>query len=368
MMNSTAFEAILDVAIGMIFMWLVLSIATMSVQEWIASYLKWRAKDLETAVQRLLGNEVWAEKLYEHPLIRGLSKKTGKKPSYMPANKFALALYDIVMTAGTPASIIQNNLLAAKHELDIAPNQIDALIAHVFKRARLNLSDLVTKVLYFFGAEKGTQAQRFSVILREAEKLFHSSAEEDELEEDIKTLQEKIQAEKDTSKIESLEEELEETKEKLRSVRLAVLKGKLEKFIFLLLDDQVEIEEGKKVPISSVDFFDAYPALQRSLFELLDQTNLRLRWAEALINGDDVRMEEIINTLPEGTNLRFWVRQAVQEKAQAKTLNKKDLESLFDFVHLISCNRVLAVLILKPSLNTSSILRATRRDWRLWQN
>jgi len=32
-MNSTAFEAILDVGIGMIFMWLVLSIATMSIQE-----------------------------------------------------------------------------------------------------------------------------------------------------------------------------------------------------------------------------------------------------------------------------------------------------------------------------------------------
>ena len=68
-MNSTALEAILEVAIGMIFMWLVLSIATMSIQEWIATYLKWRAKDLETAVQRLLGNAVWAEKLYEHPLV-----------------------------------------------------------------------------------------------------------------------------------------------------------------------------------------------------------------------------------------------------------------------------------------------------------
>ena len=34
-MNSTALEAILDVAIGMIFMWLILSVATMSIQEWI---------------------------------------------------------------------------------------------------------------------------------------------------------------------------------------------------------------------------------------------------------------------------------------------------------------------------------------------
>ena len=44
-MNSTALEAILDVAIGMVFVWLILSVATMSIQEWIASYLKWRAND-----------------------------------------------------------------------------------------------------------------------------------------------------------------------------------------------------------------------------------------------------------------------------------------------------------------------------------
>ena len=331
-MNSTALEAILDVAIGMIFMWLVLSIATMSVQEWIATYLKWRAKDLETAVQRLLGDEVWAEKLYEHPLVRALSKKPGKKPSYMPANKFALALYDIVMTAGTPASLIQDKLLAAKHELDIAPNQIGPLIAHIFKRARLNLSNLFTKVLYFFGAEKGTQGQRFAVILREVETLFHSSSEEDELEQDVKSLQEKIQAEKEVSKVEALEDELAQVEKQLRSVRLAVLKEKLEKFILLLLNDQIEIEEGKEVPISSVDFFDTYPVFQKFFFELLDQTNLRLRWAENMVNGDEARMEELINTLPEGMNLRYWVRQAVQEKAQASTLNKKDLESLFDFV------------------------------------
>src|SRR5574342_380419 len=116
-MNSNALEAILEVAIGMIFMWLILSIATMSVQEWIASYLRWRSKDLETAIRRLLGDQVWAEQLYMHPLIQGLSKKMGVRPSYIPADKFALALYDLVMTAGTEQSFIQQQLLAAKQEI-----------------------------------------------------------------------------------------------------------------------------------------------------------------------------------------------------------------------------------------------------------
>ena len=331
-MNSTALEAILDVAIGMIFMWLVLSIATMSIQEWIASYLKWRAKDLETAVRRLLGDEVWAEKLYEHPLIRALSKKTGKKPSYMPANKFALALYDIVMSAGTPGSIIQDKLLAAKHELDIAPNQIGPLIIHFFKRIRLNLGSMLVKVQYFFGAEKGTQSQRFNAILSEVEKLFHPSAEEEELEQEVKTLQEKIQAEKDESKVEILEGKLEKIEAQLRTVHLAALQEKLKSFILTLLDDQIKIEEGKKVPISAVDFFDTYPAFQKFFYQLLDQTNLKQRWAEILVNSDEALIEEIISSLPEGASYRRGIKDKVLEKAQAEKLNKIDLENLLNFV------------------------------------
>ena len=124
-MNSTALEAILDVAIGMIFMWLILSVATMSIQEWIASNLKWRANDLETAIRHLLGNNqlLWAEQLYAHPLIQGLSKKIGIKPSYILANKFALALADVVRTSGTEQSFIQQQLQAAKREIDQAPDR-----------------------------------------------------------------------------------------------------------------------------------------------------------------------------------------------------------------------------------------------------
>ena len=143
-MNGSALEAILQVVIGMIFMWLILSVATMSLQEWIASYLKWRAKDLETAIRRLLGsNQVWAEQLYVHPLIQGLSKKMGVRPSYIPANKFALALYDIVMTAGIEQSFIQQQLLAAKKEIEKTPDQFFPFIAYLFKRFGNSVSGII---------------------------------------------------------------------------------------------------------------------------------------------------------------------------------------------------------------------------------
>ena len=331
-MDSTALEAILDVAIGMVFMWLILSIATMSIQEWIASYLKWRAKDLQTAVKRLLGNEVWAEKLYEHPLIRALSKKQGKKPSYIPANKFALALYDIVMTAGTPASIIQDKLLAAKHELDIAPNQLSPLVKHILKRNKLKLSNMLTKARYFFNKDVGTQGQRFDVILSKVEELFHPGAEEEELEQKIKTLQEKIQAEKPGDKLDELETELKQVEEKMRSVHLKALQEKLKEFIFLLMEDNVQIEEGKQVPISAIEFFDIYPFFQKFFFELIDQTNLRMQWAEELINSNPDILEEIINTLPANMTVRNGVREKVKEKAQASRMDAGDLENLFEFI------------------------------------
>ena len=68
-------QEIFEVAIGLVFVWLVLSTATMQVGEWIANFFKWRAKDLEKAIQRMLSDEDLAELFYDHPLIRSLSEE-----------------------------------------------------------------------------------------------------------------------------------------------------------------------------------------------------------------------------------------------------------------------------------------------------
>ncbi len=107
-------QEILEVGIGLVFMWLVLSIAAMSVQEWIGNIFKWRANTLETTIGQMLGSPNLTQQLYAHPLISSLypaAKKPGKKPrhpSYIPANKFALALFDILIKIGVEASPIQN--------------------------------------------------------------------------------------------------------------------------------------------------------------------------------------------------------------------------------------------------------------------
>ena len=105
-------EEVLEVAVGLIFMWLVLSIGTMQVQEWIVTRLTWRANDLEKAIRQMLMSDELAVEIYNHPLIRSMKKapkpgdKKDPKPSYIPADKFALVLFDIIASAGTEESKI----------------------------------------------------------------------------------------------------------------------------------------------------------------------------------------------------------------------------------------------------------------------
>jgi hypothetical protein len=109
-------EALIETAIGLFFVFLLMSLVSSQIVEWIASYRGWRAKELEKAIRAMLHDPViqknidkealiLANKLYEHPLIESLARP-GRKPAYIPAGKFTLALFDVIITAGTEASTI----------------------------------------------------------------------------------------------------------------------------------------------------------------------------------------------------------------------------------------------------------------------
>ncbi len=85
---------IIDVAIGLIFFYVVLSLICSAVQELVASVFGLRSSNLEKGIHNLLGC-CYAKKLYEHPLIKHLAKH-GKKPSYVRPSIFAAALLDVV--------------------------------------------------------------------------------------------------------------------------------------------------------------------------------------------------------------------------------------------------------------------------------
>lgn len=97
-------DAILEVAIGLVFAWLVLSVATMEIQNWIGQLLDWRAEFLEKSILQMFKNESsLVDQFYDHPAIREISKldKKGrfKKPDYIPNQVFAEAALEVLVTA-----------------------------------------------------------------------------------------------------------------------------------------------------------------------------------------------------------------------------------------------------------------------------
>lgn len=88
---------IIDVAIGVTFIFAVLSIVASAITEAISTVLSLRAVTLRQAIERLLKDRVMAEKVYRHPLIDGLTKDDDTDPAYIPSDLFARALIDVIV-------------------------------------------------------------------------------------------------------------------------------------------------------------------------------------------------------------------------------------------------------------------------------
>jgi hypothetical protein len=178
MFNST----ILDVAIGMIFVYLLMSLLCSAANELIELVLKKRARELENGIGELLTNqktqnflgrltswikgiaprlESWVKgastgtsapsgvvaDLYNHSLINGLFKgkyEVGSRrlPAYIPATNFALALMDLVPKNQTsPPAMGPASLLGITSPPSDWPNSLTEL-----RNAVANLSGDYAKV------------------------------------------------------------------------------------------------------------------------------------------------------------------------------------------------------------------------------
>jgi hypothetical protein len=112
---------VLEVVIGVVFVFLVVSIICSSVREGLESLLKTRAAYLEHGIRELLGDRAGvglAKAVYQHPLVNGLFgddykdrpartratwifARGGNLPSYIPSKNFALAILDIAARGAT---------------------------------------------------------------------------------------------------------------------------------------------------------------------------------------------------------------------------------------------------------------------------
>ncbi|MBN3950442.1 MAG: hypothetical protein HWQ38_29840 [Nostoc sp. NMS7] len=157
---------VVDITVGLVFIYLILSLLASEIQELITTFLQWRAKHLKNSIELLLagGSETeesditkarnLVHKLYNDPLINSLNQQTKEKiekqfrentkssnkkplgdkqsaPSYLPSETFAITLLDtlkipqLINYVKHPSDEVQTNLhmiLASYKELQAGIN------------------------------------------------------------------------------------------------------------------------------------------------------------------------------------------------------------------------------------------------------
>lgn len=90
---------IIDVALGLVLFYIVLSLVVSAVQEWVASLFGLRAKNLRAGLENLIdgpgpGAE-FARMVYDHPLVKNMARAK-KLPSYIAPETLSTVLLEVV--------------------------------------------------------------------------------------------------------------------------------------------------------------------------------------------------------------------------------------------------------------------------------
>jgi hypothetical protein len=154
-------NAIVDIAIGLVLMYLVLSLMGTVINEYVATVLKLRASTLKSAITSIIDNENLRNDFYNNGVVDGTSKALGTHPSYLSGQAFAMAIvgsvdqtkslptFDDVKAAvqALPDCNIRDVLLA---QITKANGNLDALhkgIADYFDSAMDRISGIYKRYL-----------------------------------------------------------------------------------------------------------------------------------------------------------------------------------------------------------------------------
>src|SRR5438046_6261359 len=142
-------STILDAAMGIIFIYLLVSLVISAINELIAAMLKSRAKNLSQGIQALLQDPSqagWVARLYQHPLTQSLSP-ANSKPSYIPSRTFALALLDLIAPATTDGS---RTLADVKAGMVNLPQPLQRTLTNLLDEAHHDVERLKTQIEIWF--------------------------------------------------------------------------------------------------------------------------------------------------------------------------------------------------------------------------
>ena len=129
---------VLEIAIGIIFIYLLISLVCTAVNEWIASFLNQRGKNLFEGIGNLLNDPTFtglAQLVYSHGLVEGTSQdganpdKPNRLPSYMQPETFALVLMNILRAHGAePDARLKEPMEAIKAQFSDPGNPAHAAV------------------------------------------------------------------------------------------------------------------------------------------------------------------------------------------------------------------------------------------------
>jgi len=125
------------------------SLVISAINEFIASLLKSRAKNLSKGIQALLQDPSqagWVARLYQHPLIQSLSPPNSK-PSYIPSRTFALALLDLIAPATADGA---RTLADLKTGMANLPQPLQRTLTNLLDEAQHDVERLKTQIEIWF--------------------------------------------------------------------------------------------------------------------------------------------------------------------------------------------------------------------------
>ena len=149
-------STILDLAVGLIFTFLIISLVTSAATEALSSALGWRANTLLQGIKDLLNDQNFtglAKDIYKHGLVNPQANGTAEnkasltvKPSYIDAKQFATALTELTgITSG-----LDVNALKATIDDKVKDKQLNNVLNGIVARAGGDINKINSDVADWF--------------------------------------------------------------------------------------------------------------------------------------------------------------------------------------------------------------------------
>jgi hypothetical protein len=182
----------LEIAIGLVFVYLLLSLLCTVINEGIANFLEMRGKNLLEGVKNLLNDPEFtslAQHVYNHGLIGGIMQgatdfsQKNRLPSYIAPTNFALALMDILGSNGAGPVVVeqrQKELEEAQTKSEAAPtdgvlNKAVTDAKNALEEAKNSAADVQSKYALAGEAAKKVQSLNDFGKIKEASETLEAA-------------------------------------------------------------------------------------------------------------------------------------------------------------------------------------------------